>query len=169
MNKGCLLLLCAFNLAASAYALDQFTTQPHRIAVQAAMATGGTLGIGLTNYSETKEYGFTLSGSVNNASNETKVFVPVIYGGFRKSISDLTYFAYGIDLASKFGREDGETVKSNIFVGPYISLEQVLTMNMLLVGWIDPYSFEYQKLGSSSVTTQKFFGSGGIGFSYLFC
>src|SRR5436190_16327045 len=155
MKKGCLLLFCTFNLCASAYAVDQFAAKPYRIAVQAAIATGGTLGIGLTRYTETSEIGFTVAGSINNASYETKILVPVIYGGFRKALNDQTYFAYGLDLASKFGREDGYTVKSNIFVAPYISLELALTTNVLLVGWIDPYSYEYQKLGSCSVTTQK--------------
>lgn len=140
----------------------------NRFAIQSAIVTGGNFGIGIANYSNIAEYGLTVSGTWNNASHDTRLFIPAIFGGFRHLLGEYTFFAYGLDLASKFGRENGMAVNADVFAAPYISLEQALTSHLLLVGWVNPYSFEYEKRGGVSVTTQKFFGSGGLGLSYLF-
>lgn len=142
---------------------------PSRIAIQGAIATGGTLSIGIVNYSETTELGFTISGTYNNASQPTRTVTPVIFGGFRKSIRELTYFAYGLNLVGTFGRNNGDTIKADYQVGPYISLEQMLTTHLMLSGWILPYQYSYQKTaGNSSTSTNSFFNSGGIALNYLF-
>lgn len=148
------------------------TTPPEvssgRFGIQAAIATGGTLGMGVVHFTEKTELGFTLSGSYNDAYYQTKVIVPVLFGGLRHAIAERTYFAYGIDLVGVFGRDNGVKIDSNYLVGPYIGLEQMLTNNLMLTGWIQPYQYEYVKKCGASTTTNHFFASGGIGLNYLF-
>lgn len=140
-----------------------------RFAIQAAIATGGNVGIGLVHYTENTEFGVTAAGQINNARFSTKVVTPVIFGGLRHSLCDGTYLAYGLNFANTFGKLNGERIKYALSGGPYISLEQMLTHHVMLVVWINPYQYGYQKIGRhSSVTTQSFFSAGGIGLNYLF-
>jgi hypothetical protein len=140
----------------------------NRIAIQGAIATGGSLGIGLVNYTEKTELGLTVSGKINNSSMQTKTITPVIFAGLRKSLSQLTYFAYGIDLGSTFGRDHGVNIESSYQIGPYISIEQMLTYHVMLAGWIQPYAYQYEKKGGTSTSTNNFFNTGGIAINYLF-
>lgn len=140
----------------------------NRLAIQAAMATGGVLGMGLVNFTETTELGLTLSGNYNNARCSTRTITPVLFGGLRQNICCNTYFAYGIDLASTFGQQHGLSIHSDYHVGPYISIEQMLTPHVMLAGWIQPYQYAYERIGCSSVSTQSFFSTGGIAINYLF-
>jgi hypothetical protein len=93
---------------------------------------------------------------------------PVIFGGFRKALYEKTYFAYGLDLIGTFGQDHGKSIKADYGIGPYISLEQMLTHNIMLAGWIQPYQHSYQKIGGTSVSTNSFFSTGGMGINYLF-
>ncbi len=156
----CACSLLAFSLSCEANA----AANTSHAAIQGAISTGGNLGIALANYSERTEIGLTLSGKTNNKG--TGFVVPALFAGIRHEIGQSTYFAYGIDLASKFGEDGGRHVDANVQVGPYISLEQALTNRFLLVGWIEPYTYEYEKLNGYSTTTQRVFGAGGIGISY---
>lgn len=166
MKKSILSAVCALALCSTGYSQTLITG--NHVAVQAAIATGGSLGIGLTHYSDYSEFGFTLSGKYNNASNQTKTITPVFFAGLRKLLGENTYFAYGLDFLTQFGKDNGQTINSDYAIGPYISLEQALTTHLLLVGWIDPYVYEYEKKGGVSTSTNRFFSSGGIGLSYLF-
>ncbi|GEM_PF-1814162 len=139
-----------------------------RIGIQSAISTGGNFGIGLEHFTENTEIGFSLSGKINNASNQTKTITPVIFGGFRKSLGEKTYFAYGLNWVNTLGRDNGIEINSSYNVAPYISLEQMLTMHVMLVGWIEPYNYGYVKKGGASTSTHTFFGSGGLGINYLF-
>lgn len=140
----------------------------HRLAVQAAMATGGSLGIGLVDFTPKTEWGVTLSGKFNNADNQTSIVTPVLFGGMRQALGDNTYFAFGIDAAANYGRIDGVGINSDYFVGPYISLEQMLTCHVMLAGWIQPYQYNYAKIGGISTSTNSIFATGGVAINYLF-
>lgn len=141
----------------------------NRIGIQGAIATGGTLGIGVIDYTEKTEVGLTLSGKINNSSQQTKTITPVIFGGFRKALRDSTYFAYGLDLAATFGRNQGQSIDSSYQIGPYISIEQMLTTHVMLAGWIQPYAYQYEKIsGTSSTSTNHFFNTGGVAINYFF-
>ena len=137
-------------------------------AIESAITTNGNIGAGITRYSDTTEIGVSFSGLIINTHHNTKLFVPVLFGGFRKQIAEQTYLAYGLDLASKFGKDTGATIKSDYFIGPYVSIEHQLTPNVLFLAWLDPYSFEYERVGCVSSSTHRFLGSGGIGVSYFF-
>jgi hypothetical protein len=148
-------------------------------AVQGNIVTGGLFGIGLTRYTNSTEMGVTVAGTINDADAETRIFSPAIFGGLRKPLFDNTYFAYGIEAAANFGREDGYKISSDYSVGFYISLEQQLTPNLLLTGWIDPYNYRHQKLDydcdhhfcfmdDTSVSTHSIFSAGGVALSYFF-
>jgi len=140
-----------------------------RFAIQAAMATGGNLGIGVVHYTEHTELGVTIAGQINNAHHSTKTVTPVIFGGLRHALCEGTYFAYGLDFANTFGTNNGKKIKYDLSAAPYISLEQMLTHHIMLVLWINPYQYEYEKIGrQSSVSTQSFFSTGGIGLNYIF-
>lgn len=139
-----------------------------RFGIQTALASGGNLGIGLTYYTENFEFGITASGHINNARHSTKTAIPVIFAGLRQQLCNGTYFAYGINALGTFGHIEGKKIKSDYAVAPYISLEQVLTPDLILVLWVDPYNYHHQKLGCRSTTTQSFFSTGGIGLSYLY-
>lgn len=152
---------------------NELPTKTNQLAIQGAIATGGSLGIGITNYTETTELGGTISGIIDNADDQTKLVVPVVFAGWRKLLSegtytDGTYFAYGLDLVGKFGHIDGERLDADYQIGPYISLEQLVTKHILLVGWIQPYSYEYVKKEGEITSINGFFACGGMGISYLF-
>jgi hypothetical protein len=155
-------------LLASAALVAVSSVASAQIAIQGAMATGGVMSIGLVQYTPSTEIGVTASGSFNNADDETKTFTPVVFAGLRESCGEQTFFAYGIDLADTFGDLNGSSIKTDIQVGPYISLEQMLTPHIMLSGWILPYQYEYLKVDHVSVTTHDFFSAGGIAINYLF-
>lgn len=156
-----LALLSCFNLS---YAYTNATG----LAVQGVLVTGGNLAIGLVNYTANTELGFTLGASWDNKSQSTQLFIPALFGGFRQQILEHTYFAFGLDIAAKFGEINGQHIDTAISGGPYISLEQSLSSRILLTGFIQPYSIDYEKLAHSSTTTQHFFSTGGIALSYIF-
>jgi len=164
---SCILFLSIFssNFAENLWEEDNGTG---RFAIQGAIATGGTLGIGIVHYTENTEIGLTISGQINNASHSTKTVTPVLFGGLRNAICEGTYFAYGLNVVSTFGTDQGHKIKYDIGAGPYISLEQMLTCHVMLVFWIDPYQYQYQKIGKTSISTQSFFSTGGMGVNYLF-
>lgn len=156
-------------LCSNAYATDALTnSSASRWAIQSVMVSGGNFGIGIANYSDTTEFGATISATFNNANNQTSIFTPAVFGGWRKSLRENTFFAFGFDLVSNIGKEAGENIDTDIMAGPYISLEQQLTSHLLLLGWIVPYQYEYKKINCEAISTNSFFNSGGIGFSYLF-
>lgn len=161
-------MCCLIALSSLVHANGIVETHSGHPAIQGSIATNGNVSAGVAYYTETTEIGLLVSASINNASSQTKLFVPAFFAGFRKTLLDNTYFAYGLDLATKVGRESGEEINSYIAVGPYISLEQALTKHFLLVGWIEPYSFEYEKKCSVSTSTNHIFSMGGLGISYLF-
>ena len=155
-------------LSSLVFAGDAVIDHYSRFGIQGAMATGGNLGIGIVNFTPVTEIGLTVSGSVNNAPDETRTITPVVFAGLRKSLCEHTYFAYGIDLAGTYGRIYGQKIDSDYGVGPYISLEQMLTPHLMLTGWIQPYQYHYQKRDWQSISTNNFFSTGGIGLNYLF-
>lgn len=136
-------------------------------AIQGTISTKGNIGLGITHYTEQTEIGMTFSGLVdNNGHEQTKIFTPVLYAGFRKPLAENTYLALGLDMASAFGRDEGKHIDADIQIGPYLALEQELTSRLLLVGWIDVYNYEYLKEDGVSISTNRIFASGGLGFSY---
>lgn len=139
-----------------------------QIALQGAMATGGVMSLGVVQYTPSTEIGLTASGSINNAPDESKSFTPVVFGGLREALGEQTFYAYGLQLGDTFGQSNGETIKTDIFVGPYVSLEQMLTPHIMLSGWIMPYQYEYLKIDHVAVSTHDFFSAGGIAINYLF-
>lgn len=140
----------------------------HRLAVQGALATGGNLSIGLVDYTEISEIGLTVSGKYSSSPGSTRTVTPVLFAGLRNYLCQQTYFAYGLDLAGTFGRRNGCNIRSDYQVGPYISLEYMLTCHLMLAGWIQPYQYHYEKFCWSSTTTHSFFNTGGIAINYLF-
>lgn len=159
--------MLVFSLSSIASALNTTTDDVRHWAVQGVIGTGGSLAIGLANYAPSAEFGASISGSVNNAEDKTSLVTPVLFGGWRKSLTQNTYFALGLELGANFGEDSGQDIDLDYFVGPYLSLEQQLTPRLLLIGWILPYQYEYQQLDGVSTSTDRFFASGGIGFSYF--
>jgi len=138
------------------------------IAVESSITGGGNIGMGLVRYTEQTEIGFSVSGTADTASAQTKLFVPVLFGGWRKALGEKTYFSCGLDLVGRYGRDAGQAISSDYGAGPYVSLGQVLTRHIMLVGWIDPYTYEYEKKGGIATSKNGFFDNGGLGLSYLF-
>lgn len=138
-------------------------------AVQMALVANAGMSIGLLHFDEYYSYGINLAGKVGKTNNlHSRLFTPALFAGGRYYLDCATYFAYGIDLTSKFGKEDGQTVKDNIGVGPYVSLDYHMTNCIVLSGWIDPYFYNYEKIGITQKRTHSFFSTGGIGISYFF-
>ena len=165
MKLKYLLFLSALTIGSVSHAGAEQTSH---FALQGTIATDGAIGAGIARYTEHSEIGLTLSGITNNAEDHTKLFIPVLFGGWRKPIGDQTYFALGINLVNEIGTESGEHIHNDFIVGPYVSIEQALTKHVLLISWVDPYSYEYAKKGDDSISTSRFLASGGIGISYLF-
>ncbi|MFN3233890.1 MAG: hypothetical protein ACE365_00550 [Gammaproteobacteria bacterium] len=134
---------------------------------QGAVTTDGA-SLGLVYYGDVWEMGVTGAGKYDNDSDETRLFTPAIFAGRRINLAENTEFAYGLGFSSKFGKDDGEDIDSAYGAGPYISLEQHLTPNLILSAWVEPYYYEYEKKDGDSTTTHSFFSTGGIALSYLF-
>lgn len=160
--------LITSSLANAHYQYIQDYLCGHQLAMQAAIATGGNFGIGLVDFTQTTEVGFSISGKINDAPLETKTVTPVLFAGLRNSLTEHTYFAWGLEGNKTFGTINGSHIKSNYQVALYISLEQMLNNHVMLVGWINPYQYEYQKLADIGVSTNQFFSTGGLGINYLF-
>ena len=139
-----------------------------RMAIQGAIATGGYLSIGIARYAPKTEMGISISGSVNNATNETQTFTPIVFAGLVKELGERTYFTYGVNFSDTIGHLYGLPINAYYQVGPYISLEQMLTTHLMLSGWINPYQYGYQKLGGVAISTNGIFSAGGIALNYLF-
>lgn len=138
-------------------------------AVQMALVANAGMSIGLLHFDEYYSYGFNLAGKTSKTNNQnTQLFTPSLFAGGRYYLGCSTYFAYGIDLASKFGKQSGQNVKNNIGVGPYISLDYHMTECLVLTAWIDPYFYNYEKIGTVQSRTHSYFNNGGVGISYFF-
>lgn len=151
-----------------AYAASSSNTDISQYGIQGSIATGGNFGIAVVHYTNNTELGLAGSGSVNNPNDDNKTFTVVFFAGLRKALGEQTYFAYGINTAGTFGRLDGENIQSDYAVGPYISLEQMLTPHLILTGWILPYQYQHEKTNDISTSTNRIFAAGGIGIAYLF-
>lgn len=161
---GCLLVSCSTIFAVDK---EEFVNSSHW-AIQGAIVTGGVASIGIAHYSDSIEFGAAVTGAMDNDSDKTSIFTPVIFGGWRKNILENTYFAFGLNIGANLGEDSGENLDPDIFAGPYISLEQQLTSKLLLVGWIDPYNYEYRRTDDESLSINRFFNSGGIALNYYF-
>jgi hypothetical protein len=162
------LILSVILAGIPALAPAEQTGNSPQLGVQAVIATGGSIGMGPVRYTEHTEMGLTVAGTIDNADAQTKLFVPDIFGGWRKALGEKTYFATGLDVLGKFGRDAGEAISADYLAGPYISVEQYLTPHLLLGIWVDPYTYEYADKAGTKTSTNNIFSNGGLGISYLF-
>lgn len=141
-----------------------------RIAIQGAIVNGGAVSIGLAKYAPCYELGIT--GGAVFASGNSISFTPTIFGGFRRNWGENTFFAYGLDVSTTIGRYYGESFGRNVFIAPYISLEQMVSSHIMVSGFINPYAFQYRRydtdVGYIERTTNHIFSTGGLALSYLF-
>ncbi len=172
MLRQLLLLFVVLSAMSVVNANNLFNKDSAHIAVQSALATEGggraALGIGIVRYAPKTELGITASGSINNAQNQTKTVAPVVFGGLRNELGKRTYFAYGVNFINIFGRLNGLEINRFYEVGPYVSLEQMLTNQIMVSGWIQPYQYDYEKVGGILVSCHEIFTAGGIALNYLF-
>jgi hypothetical protein len=168
MKLASLLSIGAITLCTVGHACspDQDLFPHNRWGIQGSMTTGGEFGIGVADYTRTTEFGINFAAAFYNSHyGNASTFTPAFFGGFRKALTPKTFFAFGLDAAVNFVKPGGESTKTGWFAGPYISLEQMLTNNLMLTGWINPYS--YARNADDSYSVQSVFASGGIGLSYL--
>ncbi|RZI46606.1 hypothetical protein [Candidatus Finniella inopinata] len=151
---------------------QQHTTKPaetssNRWGVQASIVDSGTTSIGVVNYGECHSAGFNVSGFLRTNGKSTNVFSPAFFGGPRFKVRENTYFAFGVDISTDIGKKDGRSINSSVNVGPYVSIEYQPVSHIVLSAWINPYTYQNQRIGGQRTTTHKF-AAGGIGISYLF-
>lgn len=155
----------------TAFADDSDFSTP-RLGVISVLATdnghGTSMGMGLGVYSQTLEVGVTASGYIKNANEATSLGSLVIYGGGRVDLTEKTYLAVGATFLQNFGHENGLHVDREYEIGPYISLEQMLTHHVLIGGWILPYQYDYEKLAGMISKEHEIFSAGGITLNYFF-
>ena len=142
-------------------------TSSNRWGVQGAIVDSGATSIGLVNYGECHSAGITISGFLKTSGKTTHVFTPGLFGGPRFKIRENTYFAFGIDVGARLGKQDGNSINSSVVVGPYVSIEYQPVRHIVLSAWINPYTFQNERIAGKRTTTHKF-AAGGIGISYLF-
>ena len=135
--------------------------------VQAAIVDSGATSIGLVNYGECHSAGLTIAGFLKTTGKKSHVFTPGFFGGPRFKVRENTYVAVGVDVGARLGKEDGNSINSSIKVGPYVSIEYQPVRYIVLTAWINPYTFQNERIGGKRTTTHKF-AAGGIGISYLF-
>ncbi len=135
--------------------------------VQAAIVDSGATSIGLVNYGECHSAGLTIAGFLKTTGKKSHVFTPGFFCGPRFKVRENTYFAFGVDVGARLGKEDGNSINSSIKVGPYVSIEYQPVRYVVLTAWINPYTYQNEKIGGKRTTTHKF-AAGGIGISYLF-
>lgn len=148
-------------------------TKYDRIAIQGTLAAhggsgGATTGIGIVDYGRWFELGMNLSGEVSSGPDQTRLFIPVAFGGLRTHLFECIYLAGGINYSSKIGKQNGYHIKNDFTTGPYIGIEYLLAHHLLLVGFINPYSYEKERINGSTIVRQQFFNTGGIALSFLF-
>lgn len=136
--------------------------------VQAAITDGGSTSIGLVNYGEHHSAGITIAAYVVRGGKNSNVISNSAFGGPRIKVRENTYFAFGIDFGTRFGKQDGNTIKSSFFIGPYVSIEYQPLRHIVLTAWINPYTYQSERLETQQRVTKHKFGAGGIGMSYLF-
>jgi len=131
---------------------------------------GAAAGLGVLRYEKNYEVGLDFNAHFNNASDETRQTSVGLLGGLRYWLTPQTVFAYGLNLGTQFGKDEGKTISFSGIVGPYVSIEYYLSKQVLLSAWINPYLFEYDKYQGDmgSITTHHIFNTGGLGISYLF-
>lgn len=150
-----------------------------RLAIEPTIGSEGVFSIGLTGYSYYFEGGLSIGGEMVRGDSKYSIASPAIFFGGRYHIFDKTIFAYGLEFSASFGkitqtnytwRHHNNTNDFYILrAAPYISFEQFLSNHVMLVMWIDPYSFGYEKIEhTSSYKIHEFFRTGGIGLAYLF-
>lgn len=76
--------------------------------------------------------------------------------------------AAGATFLQNFGKEHGLSIDREYEIGPYISLEQMLTYHILIGGWILPYQYDYEKVGGFARKEHEIFSAGGITLNYFF-
>jgi hypothetical protein len=162
----CVLIIFSTIVTANTTGNDK-AKEATRIAIQTALTTGGNATIGLVLFAPKYEIGVFGGGKIINNNSKTELFTPGAFAGGRYFITNSTIFAFGLDLLGKFGKDNGENIQQYYGIGPYVSLEQMLTYHVMLSIWYDPYFYEYEKTNKVTTTTHNF-GSGGIGVEYLF-
>lgn len=161
-------VLISFSTIVSANATVNYKAkETTRVAIQSAITTNGNATIGLVLFAPKYELGVFGGGKIIDNNNKTELFTPGIFGGGRYFITNSTIFAFGLDLRGKFGKDNGQNIKQYYGIGPYVSLEQMLTDHVMLSIWYDPYFYEYEKTSKETTNTHNF-GSGGLGLEYLF-
>lgn len=142
-------------------------TSSNHWGIQGSIVDGGATAIGLVNYGEHHSAGVTISGFLKTTGKTTHVFTPGFFAGPRFKIRENTYFAVGIDVSSRLGKDNGKSINCSVNVGPYLSIEYHPLRHIVLTAWINPYTYQNEKIAGKRTTTHKF-AAGGIGISYLF-
>lgn len=152
----------------AAFAMPDEYVGPRNWAIQSSIIFDGFFSVGLLRYTENYSTGIFASSSINDAPNKTQVVTPGWFGGPRFRIYDGTFLAFGVDVFAQLGRILGEQIDGSYGLGPYISIEQYLTPNLILAAWIHPYFFDHQQRANVATDVNRIFNSGGFGLSYLF-
>jgi len=138
-------------------------------AAQIAINANAGMSLGIVRLDEFYSYGFSIAGKLSKVNNtNSNIFTPSIFGGGRYRLDKHAFFAYGIDVVSKFGKVGGQSVKNSIGAGPYLQLDYHLNNSVVLSGWINPYFYNREKIIGITNKTQSYFNTGGIGVSYMF-
>ncbi len=135
--------------------------------VQAYIVDSGSTAVGLVSYSECHSAGVSISGFLKKSDKNSHVFAASLFGGPRTKIRENIYFAYGFDMGSRFGKQDGNSIKSSFFIAPYVSIEYQPLRQVVLSVWTNIYTYQNELIANKRTTTHKF-GACGIGMSYLF-
>jgi len=135
---------------------------------QIAATSGGNISPGFVRYAPNYSAGITASANLDN-NEDDRTFSVEIFGGPRYLLLPATYFAYGLEVDSEFGKKHDKTIEASYAVGPYVGIDYYFSTHVLISAFISPYTYQYERLkDESSTSTNKIFSSGGIGLSYLF-
>ena len=135
--------------------------------VQAYIIDSGATAVGVVNYGECHSAGLSFAGYLKKSDKNSNIFSVSLFGGPRNKIRENTYFAYGFDIATRFGTQDGNRIKSSFAIAPYVSIEYQPLRQVILSVWTNIYTYQSELIANKRTTTHKF-GACGIGMSYLF-
>jgi hypothetical protein len=162
------LLLCFCSSQAASF-VEKSNVKLSVVSVLSTDRSHGTsMGMGLGLYGDNFELGLTGSGYVEDSATAHDIVTAVVYGGARKKIEKNVYFASGVTFLQNFGDEDGLPINREYEIGPYVSLEIMISQKVLIGGWILPYQYDYEKVNGVARKEHEYFSSGGITLNYYF-
>ena len=161
LAAGAALSLVAFTASA------EEAKEPGRTGLLGAV-TDDLFKFGLVRLEENWELNLLAHGEYSDSDNH-QVDV-MARTGVRWNLGAYNYGVLGAQVQTLVdGKVGGATTAGTLQAGPYVGLERYFAgTNIMISLWVNPYYYDREKLGDTSVVTHRVLQNGGFGVAYLF-